>query len=156
MGRWTGCFTTSSFLDNFFGFYFKQQTFSTISIHSQFWHCSTMPNYFKPNQKPCLIVFYRSMTPEEGTGYCIRTTGSMTWKAIWETFRAGAHIVGVGDLLARGMLLILLNITPRYCWNPRLVGRLSPFKPTPKCHFPVQHTRLHPCQWKDKKKDYIK
>ena len=49
------------------------------------------------------------MTPEEGTGDCIRTTGSMTWKAIWETFRAGAHVVGVGYLSARGMLLILLN-----------------------------------------------
>ena len=33
----------------------------------------------------------------------------MTWKAIWETLRAGAHVVGVGYLLARGMLLILLN-----------------------------------------------
>ena len=116
-----------------------------------------MSNYFKPNKKPCLIVFYRSMTPEEGTGYCIRTAGSMAWKAIWETFWAGAHVVGVGYLLARRMLLILLNnffyvdITPRYCWNPRLVGRLSPFKPTPKCHFPVQDTRFHPCQWKDKK-----
>ena len=49
------------------------------------------------------------MTPEEGTGDCIRTTGSMTWEAIWETFRAGAHVVGVGYLSARGMLLILIN-----------------------------------------------
>ena len=49
------------------------------------------------------------MTPEEGTGDCIRTTGFMTWKAIWETLRAGAHVVGVGYLLAHGMLLILLK-----------------------------------------------
>ena len=55
------------------------------------------------------------MTPEEGTGDCIRTTGSMTWEAIWETFRAGAHVVGVGYLLARGMLLILLNDFLKEC-----------------------------------------
>ena len=47
LGRWTGCFTTSSFLDNFFGFQFKQQTFSTKSIHSHFWqqHYSNVQPY---------------------------------------------------------------------------------------------------------------
>ena len=30
-----------------------------------------------------------------------------------------------------------MRITPRYCWNPRLVGRLSPSAPTPRCHLPA-------------------